>query len=114
LGHTLVTSVNRRRRDLAVMKTIGFVRRQVSATVAWQALTVALVALVLGIPIGVAGGRWVWTTFAEQLGVPFDPRVPLVPVLIAIPATILVANVIAALPARSAARTRPALVLRSE
>lgn len=114
LGHTLVTAVNRRRRDLAVLKTIGFVRRQVSAAVAWQAATVAVAALVVGIPAGVVAGRRVWLTFAEQLGVPFEPRVPLAPVLLAIPASIVVANVIAALPARSAANTRPAMILRTE
>jgi ABC-type antimicrobial peptide transport system permease subunit len=35
-------------------------------------------------------------------------------ILLAVPATILVAVLIAAIPAVSAARTRPALVLRSE
>src|SRR5205085_1103273 len=30
LAHTLVTSVRRRSRDLAILKTLGFVRRQVS------------------------------------------------------------------------------------
>jgi ABC-type lipoprotein release transport system permease subunit len=114
LGHTLVTSVNRRRRDLAVMKTVGFVRRQISMTIAWQASTVAGIALLFGIPIGIAAGRWTWQTFADQLGVPLNPSVPLVPLLIAIPATVVLANVIAAFPARIAGRTRPALVLRSE
>jgi putative ABC transport system permease protein len=114
LGHTLVTSVNRRRRDLAVMKTVGFVRRQISMTIAWQASTVATIALLFGIPLGVAAGRWTWRTFADQLGVPLSPSVPMVPLLIAIPATLLIANLIAAFPARSAGRTRPALVLRSE
>ena len=37
LGNTLVTSVTRRRRDFAILKTIGFVRPQVAAIVAWQA-----------------------------------------------------------------------------
>ena len=58
LGHALVTSIRRRRRDLAVLKTLGFVRRQVSATVAWQATTLAVIALVLGVPLGIAAGRW--------------------------------------------------------
>lgn len=44
VAHALVTSVRRRRRDLAVLKTLGFVRGQVSQTVAWQATTFALVA----------------------------------------------------------------------
>src|SRR5439155_13144998 len=56
LAQTLVTSVRRRRRDLAVMKTLGFVQRQVRGTVAWQATTLAVVSLVLGLPIGLALG----------------------------------------------------------
>src|SRR5207245_1842944 len=36
IGHVLVTSIRRRRRDLAVLTTLGFVRRQVSTAVAWQ------------------------------------------------------------------------------
>ena len=41
VAHTLVTSVRRRRRELAILKTIGFVTRQVRATVAWQATAIA-------------------------------------------------------------------------
>lgn len=48
LGHGLITSVRRRRRDLALLKTIGFTRRQVSATTVWQASVTAGVALVIG------------------------------------------------------------------
>src|SRR5688572_10375268 len=46
IGHGVVTAVRRRRRDLAVVKTLGFVGSQVGATVAWQATTFAAVALV--------------------------------------------------------------------
>jgi hypothetical protein len=114
IGHALVTSVRRRRHDLAILKTLGFVRRQVSATVAWQATTFAVIALALGLPIGVAVGRWIWTVFADQLGVPPEPVVSLPVILLAIPATLLLANVIAAIPGRLASRTHPAVVLRTE
>jgi predicted lysophospholipase L1 biosynthesis ABC-type transport system permease subunit len=114
IGHALVTSVRRRRHDLAILKTLGFVRYQVSATVAWQATTFAVVALALGLPIGVAVGRWIWTIFADQLGVPPEPVVKLPVILLAVPAVLLLANLIAAIPARIAARTQPAVVLRSE
>jgi ABC-type lipoprotein release transport system permease subunit len=57
LAHLLVTSIRQRRRDLAVLKTLGFVRSQVSAAVAWQATTVAVVALAVGMPLGFALGR---------------------------------------------------------
>jgi hypothetical protein len=92
IAHALATSVRRRRHDLAILKTLGFVRRQVSATVAWQATTFAAVGLVIGIPLGVGAGRWVWSLFAEQLGVPPEPVVSLPAVFLAIPATLLVAN----------------------
>jgi predicted lysophospholipase L1 biosynthesis ABC-type transport system permease subunit len=114
LSHLLVTSVRRRRQDLAVLKTLGFVRRQVSATVAWQATTIAAVALLVGIPLGVAAGRWAWVLVNQGLGSPAGPVTPALPVLLVVPATILVANLVAAIPARAAASTRPAVVLRSE
>jgi ABC-type lipoprotein release transport system permease subunit len=56
MTHTLVTSVRRRWRDLAVLKTLGFTRGQVGATVAWQAITFAVVALAFGLPWGSPSG----------------------------------------------------------
>ena len=69
LGHTLVTSVRRRRRDLAILKTLGFERHQVTTTVVWQATTTIALALLLGLPVGVAAGRVAWRTFTGTLGV---------------------------------------------
>jgi len=114
LVHVLVTAVRKRRRDLAILKTIGFVRRQVRSAVAWQATTLMLVALAIGIPVGIAIGRWVWTAFAGSIGVVPAPTVRLAVVLLSIPVAIGAANLIAALPARAAAATKPALVLREE
>ena len=72
------------------------------------------VALMVGIPAGVVVGRWGWVTFADQLAVFPVPRVPVSAVLLVIPTTIAIAGLIASLPARAAARTRPAIVLRTE
>jgi ABC-type lipoprotein release transport system permease subunit len=114
LAHLLVSSIRRRRRDLAVLKTLGFVPAQVRAAVAWQATTLAVVAVALGIPIGVAAGRWAWLAFTHQLGIVPEAAVPLLVLLVMIPATLVVANLVAVLPARAAARAQPAGVLRSE
>ncbi len=114
IAHMLVTSVRRRRRDLAILKTLGFVRRQVSATVAWQATTVVLIALLVGVPLGLAAARWTWTYFADQLGVVPEPVVAVIPALLALPAALALANLVAAIPGRLAARTRPSAVLRTE
>jgi hypothetical protein len=114
LTHTLVSCVRRRRRDLAILKTLGFVRAQVSATVAWQATTIAAVALLAGIPLGIAFGRWAWRVVAAQLGVVSGPVLPLLAVLAIVVGTVLAANLIAAAPGWAAGRTRPAIVFRSE
>jgi hypothetical protein len=114
VGHALVTSTRRRRQELAVLKALGFVRRQLSATLAWQATTLALLALALGLPLGVAAGRWAWLAVARGLETPAGPVVPALAVLALVPAALALANATAAPPARAAARTRPAVVLRSE
>ncbi|HYV81744.1 MAG TPA: FtsX-like permease family protein, partial [Streptosporangiaceae bacterium] len=113
VAHTLVTSVRRRRRELAILKTIGFVARQVRATVAWQATAIAGASLAVGLPLGVVAGRSAWSLFATQVAIEPVPVIsPLV--LLAIPAIIVVANAVAALPARAAARSQPATALRTE
>ena len=114
LAHVLLTGVRRRRRDLALLKTLGFTRRQVLGTVAWEASAFAAVALLVGLPLGVIAGRWAWAVFASAAGVSTAATVPLATVLLAIPATLLAANLIAAAPGWEAARLRPALVLRTE
>ena len=96
------------------MKTIGFIRWQVRYAVAWQATAIAGIALLIGLPAGVAGGRWAWRYLATQLGVLPEPAVPLTAVIIAIPAALVLANLIATAPGQAAARTQPATILRTE
>ncbi|MGZ4208701.1 MAG: ABC transporter permease, partial [Actinomycetota bacterium] len=114
LAHALVTAIRRRRRDLAILKTLGFVRGQVRRAVAWQAGSLAVVAMLVAVPLGVVVGRALWNLLATQLGIRPEPVTPLPTVLLTIPATILLAVAIAVLPARAAARTKPAIVLRAE
>jgi ABC-type lipoprotein release transport system permease subunit len=114
VGHALVTAVRRRRRDLALLKTLGFKRRQVRATVAWQATTLATVGLILGIPAGLALGTLVWQHVANSVGVSTTTAIPTLALLLTIPTVLFLVNVIAYFPAHAAARTRPAVALRSE
>jgi ABC-type lipoprotein release transport system permease subunit len=115
LTHVLITGVRRRRRDLAVLKSLGFTRSQLRAVVAWQATALAAGALLIGVPAGIVAGRWTWAVFATTAGVSPQATVALPVVLLAVPAvTLLLANLIAAFPGRAAARLRPATVLRTE
>lgn len=112
--HLLVTSIRRRRRELAVLKTIGFTRRQLRTALAWQATTVAVLAAFVGVALGVAAGRWAWRLFAGEFGIVPETVIPLAAVLAVIPVAVLLANLVALLPARRAAQTPAAAVLRAE
>lgn len=114
LTHMLVSSVRRRRRDLAIMKTLGYDRRQMRLSVIWQASTLVLIALAAGLPVGIVGGRWACGLFADQLGIDRSPTIATTTLLLTIPATLLLANAIAAFPGRAAARIHPAVALRAE
>ena len=111
---TLFASVRRRRRDLAVLKTIGFTRGQLAATVAWQATVAAVVGCAVGMPLGIALGRWLWTSFARQIYAVPEPTVPLGSLILLPLCALVLVNLAAALPGRAAARTPAALALRAE
>jgi ABC-type lipoprotein release transport system permease subunit len=114
LGWAWFALVRRHPRDLALLKTLGFTRRQLATTVAWQSTVVAVVGLVVGIPLGIAVGRWLWIVFARELSAVPDPIVPAGSVALTVVAALVLANLVAALPGRSAARTPAALLLRAE
>ncbi len=114
LGFMLVASVRRRRRDFAVLKTIGFTGPQLSLSIASQASFVVVVGLIVGIPAGIVFGRWLWDLFARQLSVVVEPTVPVLAIVLTAVIALVLANLIAAVPGRMAARTSPAVILRSE
>jgi ABC-type lipoprotein release transport system permease subunit len=113
VAHALITGTRRRRRDLAVLKTLGFDRTQLRTAIAWEATAIALVALVVGVPFGLLLGNAIWRLVADGLGVATVVAAPPL-ILLLVPAVIVLVNVIAYIPARAAARTRPALALRTE
>lgn len=114
IAHTLVVAGRLRRHDLAVLRALGFTRRQVRATIAWQSTTIGIAGLVVGVPIGLIIGNLVWRNVAEGLGVAaLTIRTPLALSGLAIAAIGLV-NVIGALAARRVVRERPGAVLRAE
>ncbi|MGI9032912.1 MAG: ABC transporter permease [Acidimicrobiales bacterium] len=114
LGLGLASGVRRRRRDLALLKALGFTRGQLSATVTWQAVITVLVGLAVGVPVGVALGRWLWVGFARQLSVLASPSLPVALLGGLAGGLVVVAILAAAPPARLAGRTRVATILRSE
>jgi FtsX-like permease family len=114
IAHLLVTSVRRRRRDLAILRTLGFTRGQIRRTAAWQAGTLTAAALVFGIPVGLVCGRIAWQIFTRHLGILPVLEIPVRQFAVVIPAALILAVAIAMIPGESAARAQPARVLRGE
>jgi hypothetical protein len=114
LAHLLVVSVARRRTENGLLQALGMVRRQLASIVFWQASTVAVIAIALGVPIGIAAGQAIWRAFAVSLGVVPAPVVHAGPIAVIAAGVLVTANVLAAIPALSAARSRPGRALRTE
>ena len=113
LAQFTIASARRRRRDYAILKVLGLRRAQLRAVALWQASAVTVAALVIGIPLGAAAGRWAWQAFASQAGLSTGAVTPL-PVLYLIPAA-LAATALVALPAARRVAALPAMVtLRTE
>src|SRR5205823_8599370 len=114
LGLTLIASVRRRRRGLALLKTLGFTRRQLASVVAWQSSVAIAIGTVVGVPLGIAVGRALWDLFAHQVHVVPRPSVPRLSVALIAVGALVLANIVAAIPGRIAARTPAAPLLRAE
>ena len=114
LALTLVASVRRRRRELALLKTLGFVRRQLAAAVAWQSSIAVAIGVVVGVPVGILLGRTLWDLFAHEIDAVPMPDVPGVVIVLIVAGALVLANVVATIPGRMAAGTSTGLVLREE
>ena len=114
LLHMLLSSLNRRRQEMGLLKSLGFVRRQIALSVSWQTTTVAAIGIVLGVPLGIAAGRLVWNAFASNLGVVAVPVVTAWVVVAIAVGTLVVANLLAVGPALVASRARAASLLKAE
>jgi hypothetical protein len=114
LIHYLVLSARRRRSQIAVLRTLGFVRTQVCGSAAAQAATVAICGLLIGVPVGLITGRWAWLFAVRDIGMDDTPVVPWSIIAAVVGASILGAVTVALYPGLAATRRRPASALRAE
>ena len=114
LAQFAMSSARRRRREFAILKTLGLLRRQLAAITAWQVTALTAVALLAGLPLGVAAGHWAWALFANEVGLSTDAITPVTVVLLTVPAAILAAIAVTLPAGLRTARLSPAAALRSE
>ena len=114
VGHALSIAVRRRSHELAVLRALGLTRRQSRLVVGTQATLLAVIGLVFGIPLGLALGRVLWHAAADTTPLAYQPPLAALALLLIVPVVLLAANLLAAWPARRAARLRAGQILRTE
>ena len=113
VANVLVVAVRRRRHDFAALRAMGLTSAQIVRTVLWQATTVAVVGLILGIPVGLVIGKWSWSLLASQLGMVPVPVLPVAATVAIALAVVVLANLVGIVPGMRASRS-PGSVLRAE
>ena len=114
VGHALATAVRRRRHDVAVLRALGLTRRQCRTLVVTQASLLACIGLLIGVPLGIALGRFVWRYVADTTPLYYVPPVAWWTLILIAPVALLAANLLAVRPSRLAASMRVSQVLRVE
>jgi ABC-type antimicrobial peptide transport system permease subunit len=114
VGHVMLTSTRGRRRDLAILRSLGADRSWITRAVHWQATVLTVLPVVLGIPLGIVIGRLVFVTFADSMGAVHDAAIPLLSIAIGAVAVVAVANGLAAMVSQRSRRREPALLLQGE
>lgn len=115
VANTLGLSVLERTQEIGLLRALGMTRRQVRAMISWEAVMIAVVAVVLGLALGVAYGLiGAKTLLGSMSSTPFVPGLPWLRLLI-IGAIAVAAGWLASLiPASRANRISPSAALATE
>ena len=80
----------------------------------WQAMVVAVISIVLGVPIGIGVGRAIWSSVAGRANLVVRPEMPPVALIGVSIGALVVALMASVWPNLRARRLQPARVLRGE
>jgi putative ABC transport system permease protein len=112
LANTLAVSVLTRTREIGMLRSVGTTRKQVRRLVLVEAITLAIVAFVLAVPLGIVINFGSAAAFTGAIGASIEPTQPwsALPYLLVL--TLGVAALASLLPARRAGRLEPVAALR--
>ena len=114
LTHALLVVVRLRGRELATLRALGLRRSQSAGTVLYAGMTFLFLGLALGLPLGVAAGRFVWRAIAESIHVVDLTARPVASILLVAATSAVFAAAGTAWPTTRVLRLRVSEALRSE
>ncbi len=110
----LTTNVLERRREIAILRSLGARSRQIRRIYRAEGLTLALLGWLAGIGVGYVLGRVVLHFMGNAFHTSFALRFPLWPLGVALVMTLGVALLVLHFPLRRACRLQPGEALRYE
>jgi putative ABC transport system permease protein len=114
LAHALSVSVRRRSREIATMRALGMTSRASSAVVVSHAVILVGIAIVVGVPLGLALGTRIWEPIAASAYVVVRSVTPASWIALHLLALVVATGLLTAIPAWRALRLRTADILRDE
>ncbi len=114
LAHALALSARTHSKQFAVLRSLGFLRPQLRASMTWQATAVLVLGGGIGVLVGIASGRWLWRQFVSDLGFTTGAAIPIGALLAACIVVALFANGVALWCGQRAMRDSAGAQLRAE
>jgi putative ABC transport system permease protein len=111
---TLLLGVRERRRDLAVLGAVGASRRQLTGTVVYNGLVLAVPAVLIGLPLGAVLFKTIVSITDPSDGRDIATLPSWLSVALALPVALVAVALVSALAAREAVRVVIASALRAE
>jgi putative ABC transport system permease protein len=111
---TLLLVTRERSRDYGIFKAVGLTPRGVLAVVNSGGAVLGLIAIVVGIPAGIAIFRALMAVMSPSEGTDIVGTPGVLALALIVPVVLAVTALASSLPARRAARTSAAVVLRAE
>jgi ABC-type lipoprotein release transport system permease subunit len=110
--NALVVSARKRSQQVGILRALGLTRGQVVGAVSTQGASMCVIGALIGVPVGIALGRWTWSASAHQLGVADHLSAPMLALVAVIVAGLVLLLVLGAIAGWFAGRSTPSRVLR--
>src|SRR3954452_18653042 len=114
LLHQLLVTSRRQRRELATLRSLGFTSTDVAEVGTAAGATIALMAIVIAVPLGIAAGSLAWRQLAHVLIVLPGTTIEVLSLAVGAVVVAAAAAIVAAALAVGGNRGSPARILRSE